>query len=102
MFCKYYQEEVCVNADCEMAADFPSEEYCESCIHRIELTPLENLQRLFDNYAACNMRLMARSYIDDNGDVSFPEDICKETEKWKEKFEEAFIEYHAGNGHQNV
>ena len=97
MDCIHLEDEVCTNADCEMVGDFPSEEYCEICTHRTELTPLENLQWLFDTYAACNMRLMARSYIDSNGDISFPEEICKETEKWKEKFEEAFLRYHDEN-----
>ena len=29
--CYYLQDEVCVNADCEMVADFPDEDYCRWC-----------------------------------------------------------------------
>ena len=31
MICKYLRDEVCVNADSEMCADFPTEHYCTHC-----------------------------------------------------------------------
>lgn len=96
--CIHKKDDVCTNADSPMAEDFPSEEYCESCTYHVGLSPLENLQWLYDTYAACNMRMMARSYIDSDGFLSYPESIFKETEEWKKKFEEAFLEYHRNQG----
>lgn len=87
--CIHKMDDVCTNADSPMAADFPSEEHCAT-----GLTPLENLQRLYDTYAACNMRMMARSFIDSEGFLSYPESIAKETAAWKQKFEEAYYDYH--------
>lgn len=93
MFCKYYQEEVCVNADCEKLADFPSEEYCGGeCEH---FTPAsredayEYAKFHFDLHTIANMKVLRGACLTKDGRVMVPTLDSDNADHARERFERA-------------